>query len=181
MFSSMPVPFAQNHEHEIYPCWEQPHFTVLLYISLCCVPADKCTMLDFAGSQLMYIWVPFNFAALDILGIFLWVPDARISVRHLSQGGIVRSQDLFILHQTLPSNFTLQSYQLAPSAAVDWSSCPHLMLSALQPIWGCVVVSHCGSIFAFPQRAMTLSTLRRVTGHLDFLLGEGPLRAVRHF
>ena len=100
MFSSMPVPFAQNHEHEIYPCWEQPHFTVLLYISLCCVPADKCTMLDFAGSQLMYIWVPFNFAALDILGIFLWVPDARISVRHLSQGGLCdhRTCSSFIRH-----------------------------------------------------------------------------------
>ena len=45
-------------------------------------------MLYFSSSQLMYIWVPFNFAASDILGIFLWAPDARISVRHLSQGGM---------------------------------------------------------------------------------------------
>ena len=138
-------------------------------------------MLYFSSSQLMYIWVPFNFAASDILGIFLWAPDARISVRHLSQGGIVWSQDMCSLHQTLPSNFTQQSYQLTPSAAADWSSCPQLMLSVVQPIWGCVVVSHCGSKFAFSPEGDDMSTLTQVVGLLDFLLGEGPLLVVCHF
>ena len=160
--TSMKFILVESHHFSLYSCIVFHQINAPWFISL------------------VVIWCTFGCLS-DILGIFLWVPDAYISVRHLSQGGIAWSQNVFVLHQTPPSNFTQQSYQLAPSAAEDWSSCPHLMLSFLQPIWGCVVVSHCGSKFAFPQRAMTLSTLRWVIGHLDFLLGEGPLLAVRHF
>ena len=138
-------------------------------------------MLYFSSSQLMYIWVPFNFAASDILGIFLWAPDARISVRHLSQGGMWdhRTCAASIRHCqaiSLSSRTSLppRSYPQTEAPAHNW--CYQSCSQSGGVSWYLTVVLN----LHFP-RGRWHEHLDTDFGHLDFLLGEGPLLVVRHF